>query len=65
MSDVMQAQNQKQSNTGGLAMLLKVKVNARVIITININLSDKLTNGQVGAVKYFGIIQNEVNTVFI
>ena len=60
MSDVLQTQNRKQFDTGGLAMLLKVKVNGRVMVTTNIGLSNKLINGQLGTVKYFPINQNEV-----
>ena len=43
ISDVLKAQKPKQSETGGLSVLLKVKVNAKVMITANIYLLDRLT----------------------
>ena len=44
-------QNRNQSETGGLAVFLKLKVNARVIITFKINNAVRLMNGQIDAVK--------------
>ena len=41
-----------QSQTGGLAQLLQIKVNARVMITVNIDIADRLINGQIGTVKH-------------
>ena len=32
--------NRNQSETGGLAGILKIKINARVILTVNIDLQD-------------------------
>ena len=63
VANALQAQNRKQSKTGGLTVLLKVKVNARVMITTNIDLSDRLINGQIGTVKR--INQNEVNAIYV
>ena len=47
VSDILQAQNRKQCNTLGLAVLLKVKTNARIMITTNIDLSNRFINGQI------------------
>ena len=46
-------------------MLLKVKVNATVIITTNIDLSDRLVNGQISTMKYISINENEVNVIYV
>ena len=63
VSDV--SQQGKQSETGGLSVLLKVKVNARVMIVANIDLSDRLVDGQRGTLKYISINQNEVNAIYV
>ena len=65
VSDALKAQNRKQSETEGLAVLLKVKVNATVIITTNIDLSDRLVNGQISTMKYISINENEVNVIYV
>ena len=39
------AQNQKQTNTGGLAKLLKLKIGAKVMFTVNVDIQDRLING--------------------
>ena len=35
------------------------------MITTNIDLSDRLINGQIGTVKYISINQNEVNAIYV
>ena len=47
VSDILQAQNRKQCDKLGLAVLLKFKANARIMITTNIDLSNRLINGQI------------------
>ena len=44
--------NRKQSETGGLAQSLQIKLNARVMLTVNIDLQDRLVNGQLGTIKH-------------
>ena len=41
-----------QSQTGGLAQILQVKLNARVMLTANVDIEDRLINGQIGTVKH-------------
>ena len=43
---------QNQSQTGGLAQVLEIKVNARVMLTVNVGLEDRLVNGQLGTIKH-------------
>ena len=64
ISDIREAQNRKQSETGGLASLIELKVNARVMLTTNINIEDWLINGQMGTVKHIKIRKNEVKTIY-
>ena len=65
ISDIKQAQNREQPETGGLASLLELKVNARVMLTANINVEDRLVNGQMGTVKHIEIKENEVRTIYL
>ena len=46
--DVWEAQNRKTLEIGGLASILELKINARVMLTTNVNLEDRLINGQMG-----------------
>ena len=52
MLEIREAQNRKQSVTGGLASLLELKVNFRVMLKTNINIEDRLINKQIGTVKH-------------
>ena len=65
ISDTREAQNRKQSETGGLASLLELKANVRVMLTTNINIEDRLINGQMGTVKHIEIKENEVKTIYL
>ena len=53
------------TETGGLAYSLKLKINARVMLTTNINIQDRLINGQIGTVKHIEIKENEVKTIYL
>ena len=52
----------KPQKTGNLRKVLHVKVGARVMLTTNIDVSDGLTNGAVGTVKY--VITEEITKRF-
>ena len=45
----------KQSETGGIGQTLHIKVNAQVMLTVNIDLQDRLVNGQLGTIKHISI----------
>ncbi|XP_057310034.1 uncharacterized protein LOC130648031 [Hydractinia symbiolongicarpus] len=51
-STIDKALNRNQSETGGLTKVLKIKINARVMLTVNIDIADRLINGQIGTVKH-------------
>ena len=65
ISDIREAQNRKKSETGGLALLLELKVNARVMLTANIKIEDRLINRQMETVKHIEIKENEVRTIYL
>ena len=54
--------NRSQSNTDGLAQLLHIKVNATSMLTVSINVKDRLVNEQLGTVMH--IAKNHRNEVF-
>ena len=42
---IQAAKNQKQTNTGGLSKLLKLEIDAKIMLTVNIDIQDRLING--------------------
>ena len=55
-----------QSETGGLASTLQIKLNARVMLTMNVDLQDRLINGQLGTVKHIAINdQRNISKIYI
>ena len=63
--DVREAQNQKMSETGDLASILELKISAKVMLKTNINIEDRLINGQKGTVKHTEIRDTEVQTIYL
>ena len=45
-SDIIAAQNRKPSDTGGLFNCLKLKLEAKVMLTVNFDIQDRLINGK-------------------
>ena len=48
---ISEKQNWRQSETGGLASLLELKINAKLMLITNIDIGDRLIKRQVGVVK--------------
>ena len=65
LQSIVSAQYRKQTDTGGLAKCLELKVGAKVMVTVNIDIKDRLINGQVGKVFGFKIVDNIINEVYI
>ena len=58
--------NRNQSETGGLASKLDLKSGARVMLTTNICVDDRLSNGQLGTVRKIATNhQNKVEKIYI
>jgi len=55
----------KLNDTGGLISKLLIKIGARVMITKNIDLEDRLINGQIGTVKYFKYRNNRIVKIYV
>ena len=45
--------NHNQNETGGLAGVLDINFEARIMLTLNVDLYDRLVNGQLGVIKHF------------
>ena len=48
---IKEALYRNQTDTGGLASVIKIKVHSKVMLTVNLDLSDRLLNCQLGIVK--------------
>ena len=59
------ARNQKPTNTGGLAKLLKLKIGAKVMLTVNIDIQDRLINGQTGNIRHTELAQDTTHEVYV
>ena len=57
--------NRTQMSTGGLARELKIKVNTRIMLTSNVDISDELTSGQIGTVFSVKVIDGRVSKVYV
>ena len=57
--------NQKQTDTGGLAKLLKLKIGAKVMLTVNVDIQDRLINGQTGNIEHIEYVQGTVHKVYV
>ena len=57
--------NRNQSETGGLAGVLNIKLNARIMLTVKIDLQDRLVNGQLGTVKCIHTDSENVSKIHI
>ena len=64
-SMISSAQSRKQTDTGNLAKCLELKKWAKVMVTVNIVIQDRLINGKVGKVSGFEIVENNVKRVYI
>ena len=59
MVTIQAAKNQKHRNTG-LTKLLKMKIGTKVTLTVNLDMQDRLINGQTGNIKHIKFVQGSV-----
>ena len=55
----------KIGDTGNFASVLNLKVGAQVMLTINIDLEDRLVNGLVGKVMYLRYVSDEFKVIYV
>ena len=64
--DIDRVLARKRSETHGLDYEIKVKEGARIMLTTNINIQDRLINGQMGTVVKIDVnISNEPTILYI
>ena len=62
---IKEALDRNRTDTGGLASVIKIKVSSRVMLTVNVDLSDRLVNGQLGTVKHISKnLNGEVTKIY-
>ena len=59
------AQNQKLTNTGGLAKTLELKIGSRVMLTVNFDIEHYLINSQVGQTTFFEPAGSRISKIFV
>lgn len=64
---IEKARNRGQMETGGLARTLTLKVGAKVMLTANIDIESKLTNGQIGTVYHIKMdsVVNDLKVIYV
>ena len=65
MVTIQPAQNQKQTNTGGLAKILKLKIGAKVKLTANLDIQDSLINGHTGNINHLEFTPGSGRKVYV
>ena len=65
VATIQAAQDQKQTNAGGLAKLLKLKIGAKVMLTVNLDIQYRLINGQTGNISHIKFAQDSVRKVYV
>ena len=65
LAAIQAAQNQNQTNTGGLPKFLKLKCGAKVMLTVNLNIQNRLINCQTGNTSHIEFSKGSVRKVFV
>ena len=62
---IEEARNRKHTETGGLPCMIQLKIGAKVMLTKNIDIADKLINGQIGIVKNVVVKNGQISKLYI
>ena len=62
---IQAAQNQKQTNTGGLTKMLKLKIGVKVMLTVNMDIQDCPINSQTGIFRHIDFAQGSARKVYV
>ena len=62
---IKSAHNQKQAYTGDLGKLLKLKINAKIILTVNIDIQGRLIKCQTGIIRHIEFDRSSARKVYV
>ena len=62
---IEEAQNRKHTETGGFPLKITLKIGAKVMLTKNIDIADKLINGQIGIIKKVIVKNGRVSELYV
>lgn len=62
---IQAAQNHKQTNTGVLANLFKFKIGAKIMLTVNVDIQDRLINCQTRNVRHIEFAKGSILKVYV
>ena len=65
LTTIKAVRNHKHTNTGGLAKLRKVKIGAKGMVTVNLEIQDGLINGQAGNNSHIEFAQGSTQKVYV
>ena len=63
---IKEALEWNQTDTGGIASVIKIKVNSSLALTVSLDLRDSLVNGRLGTVKHISKhLNGEITKIYI
>ena len=65
LAAIQAVQNQKEANTGSLAKLLKLKTRTKVMLTVNLDIQDRLINDKTVSISCIEFVQGIIWKVYI
>eukprot|EP00111_Clytia_hemisphaerica_P011124 TCONS_00032559-protein len=64
-SKIHEIRNKKYTDTGGITYQLTPRVGARVLLTTNLDINDRLVNGQLGTVKHIEVLNGKCEKIYV
>ena len=65
LAAIQAVQNQKEANIGSLAKLLKLKTRTKVMLTVNLDIQDRLINEKAVSINCTEFVQGIISKVYI
>ncbi|XP_066911415.1 uncharacterized protein [Clytia hemisphaerica] len=64
-SKIQEIRNKNYTDTGGIPYKLTLRVGARVLLTTNVDINDRLVNGQLGTVKHIKVLNGRCEKIYV